>query len=372
MRGSHFTIAQEQAVIAAAKRAGIIFPEATKLLPRQRYAQDAKGPNGEVSGWGEILVNEDPALAAFDAQPTLITTPNAGVPNVFTTYYDPKLIEVLLTPNNAVKLYGETRKGDWVDDQIGFPMIESTGETTSYGDFNDGGGRSSANAQWEYRQPYLFQTFTEWGDREAERMGRGKIDWVSRLNISCAINMDKFYNSSAFYGIAGLQNYGSLNDPSLSAALTPTTKTAGGTGWAKALAQEILADFQYMFTTLQLQTGSNLEMDDELVVGMHSVSENYLANTNAYGLVSAWDLIKKTYPNIRIQQAPQFLSGTTYSAQMFAPNIQGQATIEIGYNEKMRAHRMIYGTSSARQKKTSGTEGALIYRPVGLTIMSGI
>jgi hypothetical protein len=113
-------------------------------------------------------------------------------------------------------------------------------------------------------------------------------------------------------------------------------------------------------------------MDDELVVGMHSVSENYLANTNTFGMVSAWELVKKTYPKLRVQQAPQFLSGTTYSVQMIAPEIQGQRTVEIGFNEKMRAHRMIYATSSARQKKTSGTEGALIYRPVGMTIMSGI
>ena len=367
---SMYTHAQEQAVINAARNAGIVWPEATKLLPRQRYTADARGPNGETSGWGEIVMDE--ALAAFDAQPTLITTPNAGIPNIFTTYYDPKLIEVLLTPNNAVKIYGETRKGDWLDDQIGFPMIESTGETTSYGDYNDGGGRAGANAQWEYRQPYLWQTFTEWGEREAERMGRAKIDWVARLNISSAITHDKFYNNSAFYGISGLANYGALNDPSLSAALTPKTKAATGTSWSVALAQEILADVQYMFATLQTQTGSNLEMDDELVLALHSVSETYLANTNAYGLVSAIELLRKTFPKLRVQQAPQFLSGTTYSCQLIAPEIQGQRTVEIGFNEKMRAHRMVYGTSSARQKKTSGTEGALIYRPVGMVLMSGI
>lgn len=362
---------RDQDIIAqVAVKAGIVFPEATKILPRERYTQDRRGPNGETSGYGEIIM--DGALMALDAQPSLITTPNAGVPNAFTTYWDPKLIEVLLTPNNAVKLYGEVRKGDWTDDAISFPMIESTGEVTAYGDFNDGGGRAGANAQWEYRQPYLWQSFTEWGDREAARMARGRIDWVSRLNISTAINHDKFYNNSAFYGIAGLQNYGALNDPALSAPGTPTTKAVGGTGWAGALAQEILADFQKMFTNLQLQTGSNLEMDDELVVGMHSVSENYLANTNNYGLVSAWELIKKTYPKLRVQQAPQFLSGTTYSCQMFAPRIQGQETIEIGFNEKMRAHRMVYGTSSAKQKKTGGTIGALIYRPVGIYSLTGI
>lgn len=364
------TLSDERAIIAAANKAGIVFPGATRLLPRQRYTMDAKGPRGETSGWGDVIIEGD--LVAMDAQPTLITTANAGIPNVFTTYYDPKLIEVLLTPNNGVKLYGERKFGDFVDDQIGFPMIENVGETTSYGDYNDGGGQVSANAQWEYRQPYLWQTFTEWGDREEERMGRAKIDWASRLNISTAVTHDKFYNASIFYGVAGLTNYGSLNDPSLSAALTPITKAATGTSWAKALAQEILADFQYAFATLQLQTGSNLEMSDELVVGMHSVSENYLANTNTFGMVSALELIKKTYPNLRIQQAPQFLSGTTYSMQMFAPNIQGQETITAAFNVKMRAGRVVYATSSVKQKKTGGTVGSVIFRPAAVVSMAGI
>lgn len=368
-----FTTSQEQAVIAAANRAGIIFPGATRLLPRVQFTQDCRGPKGETEGWGEIALHELPAeVRAYDAQPGMITQPNAGIPNVFTTYYDPKLIEVILTPNNATKLYGEERKGDWIDDNVGFAMVESVGETTSYGDFNDGGGQTSANAQWEYRQPYLWQTFTEWGDREAERMGRGRIDWVSQQNISTAVTHDKFYNTSLFYGIAGLQNYGALNDPALSAPITPTVKSAGGTSWANALAQEILADFQSLFAALQRQTGSNLEMSDELVVGMHSISENYLANTNSFGMVSAIELVKKTYPNLRIQQAPQFLSGTTYSMQMHAPRIQGQETITGAFNEKMRAHRMVYGTSSARQKKTSGTIGAIITQPIGIAMMAGI
>ena len=360
-----------QQIAEVSRRAGVVFPGAQKWLPRERYTADARGPKGETSGWGEIIMDSE--LLAIDAEPGLITTPNAGIPSIFTSYYDPKLIEVLLTPNNGVKIIGERRMGDWVDQSIGFPMVESTGETTSYGDFNDGGGRAGANAQWEYRQPYLWQTWTEWGDLEAERMGRARIDWVSRLNISSAITHDKFYNTSIFYGIANLQLYGLLNDPSLAALGTPTTKAAGGTGWPAALAQEILADVQKMFAQLQIQTGSNLEMDTPMVLALHSVSETYLANTNAYGLVSAWDLIKKTFPNIRVQQAPQYLSGTsTYTCQLIVDEVQGQKTVEAAFNEKMRAHRVEMKSSSVRQKKTGGTIGSIIYRPIGIYGLTGI
>lgn len=364
---------QNPAIRDLEERAGVVFPGAVDFLPRVQYTTDKRGPKGETSGFGAIIMDELPhELRALDAQPALFTTPNAGIPAMFTTYIDPKMIEVLFTPNNAVKIYGETRKGDWLDDTVGFPVIESVGEVTSYGDFNNGGGMSSANANWVWRQPYLFQTWLEYGEREVERMGRGRIDWVSRLNISTAVNIDKYYNQTGFYGVSGLVNYGALNDPSLSAALTPSTKAATGTSWKNALAQEILGDVQYLFTTLQLQTGSNLEMDSPMCLALHSVSEAYLANTNTYGLVSAYELLKKTFPNLRVQQAPQFLSGTTYSCQLIAEEIQGQRTVEIGFNEKMRSHRMVYDSSSARQKKTSGAIGALIYQPMGIASMSGI
>lgn len=349
---------------AELERKGVILPGATAMLPRQ----EMKRANGSV-GWGDIVF--DQALMALDAQPTLITAPNAGVPSIFTTYVDPKVIEVILTPNNAVKIYGETRKGDWVTDTTLFPMIEYTGEVSSYSDFVRN-GRAGGNAQWEPRQSYLVQTFTEWGDREAERMAAGRIDWVSTLNRASMIVLDKFQNQSYFYGIANIVNYGALNDPSLSAALTPTTKTAGGTSWSVALAQEILADVQKMFAQLQIQTGSNLEMDTPMVLALHSVSEVYLANTNTFGVVSAIELIKKAFPGLRVQQAPQFLSGTTYSCQLKLDSIQGQGVIECGYNEKLRAHRVIYDDSSVRQKKTCGTWGTLLYMPIGIVSMSAI
>lgn len=357
----------DQRIIEAARR-GVIFPGAMDMLPRERLTDGA----GKFIGWGEILIDQLPAnVRAFDAQPTLTTGPNAGVPALFTTYIDPKMIEVLFTPNNAVKIYGEVRKGDWITETVGFPMVEATGEVTSYGDFNDGGGRAGANVQWEWRQPYLFQWWTEWGDREAERMAAGKVDWVARLNISSAQIANKFQNISYFYGVQGLQQYGSLNDPSLSAALTPSIKAAGGTSWALAEPTEIFADVQAGFVELQAQTGSNLEMDSPLVLALNSISEAYLATPNIYGN-TAIGLLKKAFPNLRVQQAPQFLSGTTYSYQLFAPNIEGQLTVECAFNERMRAHRMVMASSSMRQKKTSGTMGTVWYFPAGVASMAGI
>ena len=339
---------------------------ATAILPRK----STLAADGSVIEWGPI-VEDSELVRAFDAQPTLITTPNAGIPAYLTTFYDPKLIEILLTPNNAEKIFGAVRKGSWVDETVGFAVVESTGEVSSYGDWNNN-GRAGANVDWEYRQAYRYQLFTEWGDLEAERFGRARVDWVSRLNISSAIILDKFANNAAFYGIGGgLQNYGGLNDPSLSAALTPGTKAAGGTSWRLALPTEILVDVQSMFAELQTQTGSNLELDTPMILAVNSISEVYLANTNSFGL-TAIEMIKKVFPNLRVIQAPQYLSGTTYSAQLIVESIQGQRTVDYAFNEKLRAHRIVPDSSSFRQKKSAATLGAIWYRPLGVAQMAGI
>ena len=77
------------------------------------------------------------AKIAMDAD--LVTTPNAGILAMFTTYVDPRVIEVLVEPMKAAQVFGETKKGSWTDDYLQFPIAENTGETSSYDDFSENG-----------------------------------------------------------------------------------------------------------------------------------------------------------------------------------------------------------------------------------------
>ena len=359
-----------------AQRAGIVFDGALDLMARDRLTPGAgAAPGAEWGGLDMRAVQMSfDAMMAQDApayqQPSLITTPNSAIPAFLTTYLDPKLIAVLLAPVKAADIYGESKKGDWTTDTAMFSMLEMTGAVASYGDFNEA-GRSDANVQFPQRQSYRFQTFTEWGDLELERMALAKIDWAAQKNISSANSMNRFMNLTYFYGVAGLQNYGALNDPSLSAPITPATKVAGGTSWANALPTEILADVQAMFAVLQTQTGGTLELTDRMTLAIHPTSDVYLANTNSFGLTAA-EMIKKAFPNLTVKTAVQFLSGTTYSAQMIVDEIEGQRTVDCCFTEKFRAHRIIPSTSSFMQKKSAGTWGAIIFRPVGIAGMAGI
>lgn len=113
---------------------------------------------------------------AMDAQPSLVTVSNAGIPAFLSTYIDPKMIEVLVAPMKAAEIVGdEIKKGDWTTDTAMFPVIESTGQTSSYGDYSNN-GVAGANVDFPQRQAYHYQVITQWGERELERAALAKID----------------------------------------------------------------------------------------------------------------------------------------------------------------------------------------------------
>jgi len=326
----------------------------------------------EVVGYYEDLL-------AMDAAPALVTVSNSGIPSYLANYIDPKLVEVLVTPNRAAKIFGEAKKGDWTTMTATFPVIESTGEVGAYGDHSENGS-AGVNANFPQRQSYHYQTITQWGERQLEMSSLAKIDYAARLNIASAIVLDKFQNQSYFFGVANLQNYGLLNDPSLASPIAPGPKAYNSNNagpWVTnnvvtATANEIYTDIQSLFSQLVAQSGGLIEMDAKMVLAMSPGSSVALTTTNIYN-VNVQDLLKKNFPNIRIETATQYTNATTGNMmQLMAESVDGQETGFCAFTEKMRAHRIVPAMSSFKQKKSQGTWGAVILQPFAIAAMIGI
>ena len=320
-------------------------------------------------------------MMALDAQATTVTYSNAAIPAFLTTVVDPKIIEILVTPMKAAEIAGaEVKKGTWVDTTWLFPVIESTGNVSSYGDYSTT-GRSSANANWPERQQHFYQTVTKWGERELARMGQARVDWASRLNIASVLTLNKFQNLSYFYGIQGLQNYGLLNDPALSTPVSPTVKanfgTSGTNAWftstgaPNATGLEVLADIQYLFQTLQNQAKGLVALDSPITLAMSPQSEVALTFTTQYN-VNVSDFLSKNFPNLKVVTAPEYAGTAGKLVQMIVDEVDGQRTMEVAFSEKLRAHPVILDVSSFKQKKSQGTWGAIIYRPFLISQMLGV
>jgi len=309
---------------------------------------------------------------ACDAQPTLITTSNSGIPAFLSTYIDPKLIEVLVSPMKAAEIVGgEVKKGDWTTETAMFPIVESTGETSSYGDYSEN-GRAGVNSNFPQRQSYHYQVMTQWGERELEKAGLARIDWANRLNIASVLTLNKFQNKTYFFGVAGLQNYGLLNDPNLSAAIVPTTKTAGGTTWAVATGTEVLADITKLYVQLQNQANGMIDRDTRMTLAMSPLADgNGMTKVTDFN-VSVQEKIKKIYPNMTVKTAPEYTTAAGELVQLIADEIEGQRTADCAFTEKLRAHPIVVKSSSFSQKKSQGTFGTIIFRPVFVASMIGV
>lgn len=351
---------------ALLQRAGIAFDGFNaRMLPDGKEFADLFGTDN--SG----------ALVAMDAAFPLITNANSGIPTMLSTYIDPKLIEVLLAPMKAAEAAGgEKKTGDWTLRTAMFPVIESTGEVTSYGDYSES-GMSGANFQFPQRQSYHYQTITQWGERELADVGLAKIDWAGRLNIASALTLNKYQNKTYLFGVSGLQNYGMLNDPALPADLTPITKAATGTAWIlpngniNATAVEVQRDISKMFFTLQATTNGLLETTDKIVLIMSPQSSVALTITDQFN-VNVADILAKTYPNMEIRTVPEYATAGGQKVQMVIEEYEGQRTWDCSFTEKMRAHPIIQALSSFKQKKSAGTWGTVIYRPMFIQGMIGV
>jgi hypothetical protein len=308
---------------------------------------------------------------ACDAQPTLVTTSNGGIPAFLSTFVDPKLIEVLVSPMKAAEITGdEVKKGDWTTETAMFSMVESTGQTSAYGDYSES-GNAGVNTNFPQRQSFHYQVVTQWGERELEKAGLARIDWANRLNIASVLTLNKYQNKTYFYGVSGLQNYGLLNDPNLTAAITPTTKAATGTSWSVATALEILADVQKLFKQLQTQAGGTVDLNTRMTLAMSPISEVYLTNTTTYN-VSVQDILKKNFPNMTVKTAPEYTTQSGELLQLIADEVEGQRTVSCAFTEKLRAHPIVVGASSFKQKKSQGTWGSVIFRPAMIAQMLAI
>ena len=322
---------------------------------------------------------------AMDAQPALATAPNSAIPALLTSFMDPQVYEILFAPSRMSVILGEVKKGDWLMDTAFFPTVEHTGEVTSYGDYAQS-GNAGANTNWPQRQNYIFQTILQIGDRETERAGLGRINWVSEIQQAAATVMGKYQNLSYAFGISGLQNYGLLNDPNLTAALTPATKANGGVPWftaggaPNATANEVYNDIVALFALLVSQSQGLVDQRSKIVLAMSPGSEVALTFTNTFN-VNVNDLLKKNYPNIRIENAvqygvksatnPQGVAGGNL-VQMIAENVEGQQSGYCAFSEKMRAGRVINELSSWKQKQTGGTWGAVVRQPWAIAQMLGV
>lgn len=306
----------------------------------------------------------DYAMDAVSLAPTLITTPNSGVPAWLTAWFDPKAIDIQIAPMAAAQIFPEVKKGDWTTTTAIFRTREAAGQVATYGDWSPN-GMSSANTNYPSRETYAFQTWIEYGERELAQASAGMIDVAGDKQYAKSLIMAKFMNKSFLFGVAGLKNYGLTNDPNL------TAPVAAPVNWSTAEPEDIANDIVRMVGVLIAQSGGIITGNERLVMAAAPSAINDIRRTNIYGL-NADKKIRESYPNIVYVPVPEFDTAAGRLVQLWATEIDGQPTAELGFTEKLRAHRMEVYSTYTRQKFSGGTLGAVVYLPYAVTQTIGV
>jgi hypothetical protein len=316
----------------------------------------------------------DKIMMALDAQPALVTTPSAGVPFFATTFVDPDVVRVLQTPNKGAEILGEKKLGDWTTTTAQFQIVENTGRVVGYGDFNDD-GNTNVNTDFAFRQSFSYQTIVEYGDKATELAGLAKLNYVSEMKLSATKVMDKFADYSYHFGIAGLQSYGIINDPNLSAALTPSTKAAGGTKWVNngivvASPNEITVDVQALVAQLISQSPGYIDPAEEIVMVGPPIIALALGSTNSFGL-TAQQMLDKVF-KLTVITDPRYATAAGNLIQLWAKSYDGNDVGFCGFGEKLREFPVVRELSASKQKVAGTTFGAIIKYPLAAAQMLGV
>ena len=319
-------------------------------------------------GQYKVVGGIEDGVMAMDA--ALVTTPNAGIPVELLTLFDNRAIQVLLAKRAATEIFNEVKAGTRADAVRKFRVLENTGYTQPYSDYANN-GKADVNYNFPMRENYLFETTIAYGDQEVAETSRAKISLVADKQMAAttaiAVDMNKFYMN----GVAGLQNYGLLNQPNLPAAIVAANGAGGSATWASKTGTEIYNDIVALMADIASRTEGNVDQQTKykLVVGPSSNAE--LNKLNSFGTETVLTLIKRNFPNLEVVVAPEY-DDTTKKIQLIALDVDGTPTGEMAYSEKLIAGRVIPDLSSFRQKFMAGTYGAVVYRPVLVSTMTGI
>ena len=342
-----------------------------RTLERDGVYQSSVGPESQhLMSFDEAMAYDAPASASpsgLPPQSPLVTTPNSGVPLIFTTWVDPKAIEILVSPMMAAVIAGESQKGSWEDDIAMFKVAEATGQTSSYGDYSRSGS-TDVNYNYPQRQNYLFQAFLQYGDREIARAAKAKIDLPADKQSANALALMKALNFMYLFGVGSLANYGLLNDPNLSAPIAPTFSWLTN---ASATALTIYQDVVRLVTLLIHQTQGAVNSQSPMTLAMSPANGAILNSVTPYNTNSVLMLLKQNYPRIRLETAPEYETAAGQLVQLFCDEVDGEQTVECAFSVKMMAHRVVQDVSSLMQKRTSGGFGAIYRRPICVASMLG-
>jgi hypothetical protein len=329
----------------------------------------------------EARLHEMRAALAADALTPGVTAPSMTTPVQFLQAWLPGFVRVLTQARKIDDLVGVVTAGSWEDEEVVQGVMELTGQSVPYGDYTNV-PLSSWNVNFERRTIVRFEEGLRVGRLEEARASRINVNTADAKREAAAEALDIQRNSIGFYGYNDGDNrtYGFLNDPSLPAYETVAANGTGDTEWSDKDFLEITADIREAVSALRTQSGDRIDPRAvSITLAVSTDAIEFLSITNALGTSSVADWIAKTYPNMRIESAPELngANGGDNVFYLYAESVtDGSTDDRRTFVQIVPARFMTLGVEQQAKAYiedfTNATAGVMVKRPYAVVRRSGI
>lgn len=339
------------------------------------WIQNVMAANGVVATMDSNDVGpSSPALSG-------LTTPSIAAQIQFLQTWLPGFVQATTAARNIDKFIGMQTVGAWEDEEVVQGILEPIGNAVPYLDHTNV-PLASWNANFERRTIVRFELGLLVGTLEEMRSARMRLSTAAEKRKSVKLALDIQRNRVGFYGYNGGQNrtYGFLNDPSLPAYQTVATGAGGSTDWADKTFLEIVTDILGALT--QLRTNSKDVIDPgstPITMAVATAARDRMSTVNALGTQSVMGWLKETYPNVRVESAPELddANGGVGVFYMFADKLDDGSTDDSAvFAQIVPAVFMALGvekrSKSYVEDFANATAGTMCKRPFAVVRFSGI
>lgn len=236
-----------------------------------------------------------------------VTTANTPTPVQFLQNWLPGFVKVLTGARKIDELIGITTMGAWHQEEVVQGVLENTGLSVPYGDYTSV-PYSSWNLTFERRTVVRFEEGMRVGNLEEARASEVRVNSAETKRESAALALEIQRNLIGFngYNSGNDRTYGFLNDPNLPNYVNvAATGTGAALTWASKTFLNITADIRTAIVALRTQAKDNIDpKKTPMTLAVATNAIDYLSVTSDFG-ISVADWMAKTYPNIRVESAPQ-------------------------------------------------------------------
>ncbi len=321
------------------------------------------------------LIVKHRAKGIFTDAAAPLTINNIGLPAGILNALSTEIIENVTAFRTGDEVLGGRKKLlDWGDDIYTLPFVEKTGKTTPYSDFGQA-VHSGMNTSFNQLNQYRFSASWLYGTLQASQYSKAKMDYASIVASASFEALAIEFNRTQFFGKVSESGndflcYGLLNSPLLSNYVN-SAKTFADMTW-----EEVMAFFSTVTKGFISQTGNIINGKSRIRCAISASAYADLDSKYTALGISVLETLEKKHkdmyfvPAIELDDANAGQNVVYFIGESAIGGVADTTT--TGYSEMGQVGNLVVGDNSWSQTVSTGTIGAVIYKPYMIKRYSNI